>query len=66
MTMPSKTLQSAWITACVFAVTALAHGSRAHAHGTPIHVEAPATQLIISGGWPDSSRLRAHDLRRRR
>ena len=55
MTMPPKTLQSAWITACVFAVTAAHTRLAPHAHGTPIHVEAPATQLIISGGWPDSA-----------
>jgi hypothetical protein len=44
----------AWITACVFALTALLHASRADAHGTPIHVEAPANQLIASGGWSDA------------
>src|SRR5688572_8603140 len=43
------------ITACVFALTALAHALRANAHGTPIHVEAPVAQLVVSGGWQDSN-----------
>jgi hypothetical protein len=43
-----------WITACVFAVTALTLAARAHAHGTPIDVEIFANQLIVSGGWSDS------------
>ena len=55
MTMPAKTPHSAWITACVFALTAFTHAPRAHAHGTPIHVEVPTDQLIVSGGWPDSA-----------
>ena len=53
--MPPKSLHSVWITACVFALAALTHTSRTHAHGTPIHVEVSTDQLIVSGGWPDSA-----------
>ena len=53
--MSPKTPHTAWITACVFAVSALTHASRADAHGTPIHVEVATDQLIVSGGWPDSA-----------
>jgi hypothetical protein len=48
------TRHSAWITACIVALTALTRASSADAHGTPIHVEVPADELIVSGGWPDS------------
>jgi hypothetical protein len=45
--------RTVWITACVFALTALALVVRARAHGTPIHVEISANQLTVSGGWSD-------------
>jgi hypothetical protein len=52
--MPAMTRHPAWITACVFALTALTLAARARAHGTPIDVEISANQLIVSGGWSDS------------
>src|SRR5688500_5630887 len=53
--MPTISTRPAWIIACVFALMALTNAQRARAHGTPIHVDAAATQLIASGGWADAS-----------
>jgi hypothetical protein len=54
MNISNNSTRLTWIAACAFALEALWYGPCTLGHGTPIHVEVAANQLVASGGWTDA------------